>query len=213
MASNYTKNTVTVKAEGKRGEHSCYHEILWSNFYAAFLMLFEMPLLPPESLCPVLANIYSSSLQNTNYLYCLKFDRNKSELGAGMNPRAVLVLVQDCRFWHPVRVNSLDKSEQQDTDSSSVPDVCVPPKAELTKAEPTEHSCERRAARWCAQHSHWTSSSVTGYAEVPTTPVFRLQDDELWKWNPTCLGINKIRLKEDFQEISVSEEGLTALWN
>jgi len=49
-------------------------------------------------------------------------DKNKSELGAGMNLFSILLLAQDCRlvckFFNQVRVKSLDKSEQQSTDNS-----------------------------------------------------------------------------------------------
>lgn len=79
-------------------------------------------------------------------------DKNKLELGAGMNLFAILLLVQDCRlvckFFNKGRVKSLDKSEQQKTGNSFFfPAACIHPKEELTKAEPAEHTCERYAAQ------------------------------------------------------------------
>lgn len=66
-------------------------------------------------------NFNSISLENTLSVFFEASDKNKLELGAGMNLYAILFLAQNCRevckFFNRVSVKFQDKFQQQNTDN------------------------------------------------------------------------------------------------
>lgn len=131
-------------------------------------------------LCLVLIKVNYISLgkkKKKTFTCILWSDKNKSELGAGMNLAAIPLLAQDCRAtckcFNQVRVNSLDKSEQHNTGNSFPVAVCSSPHGRANKRRALVHTCERYTAQQRIQPSN--PSSIAGYAAINSSSFLELE--------------------------------------